>query len=370
MNAMDAFRRIAIAGALLFGIAACSNGGGDGSGDDGEPAADSPPNPEVFQAVNAEARAAFEILGLDGMGLAIYDAAGNKLFESMYGNFSADQRVFIASASKFVTGVTFFRLIDQGLLSLDSTTAELLGWTGAKGTITLRHLLSLKSGLASEHLCTFIAEISLQFCADAIYDTPLLDAPGSRFDYGSTHFTVAGRMAEVATGKSWNTIFADEVITPLGLPADIQYYVQPDNLEPTANPLLAGGLVMSMNEYAVVLQLIFNKGSWQGSQLIKSGLFDLQARDPYPAAEIAGPGPDNLIAHYGLAAWLECDTPATGCAVISSPGLYGFTPWIDRANGYYAIIGMENRDLLENGAAQRLQQRLKPLIVDALGRRQ
>ena len=41
---------------------------------------------------------------------------------------------------------------------------------------------------------------------------------------------------------------------------------------------------------------------------------------------------------YGLASWLHCAAPADGCAVVSSPGAFGFTPWVDRSAGYYAII--------------------------------
>ena len=48
----------------------------------------------------------------------------------MYGNFSADQRVAIASASKLVSGATLFRLVDAGYLTLDTTTGQVLGWTG------------------------------------------------------------------------------------------------------------------------------------------------------------------------------------------------------------------------------------------------
>ena len=69
---------------------------------------------------------------------------------------------------------------------------------------------------------------------------------------------------------------------------------------------------------------------------------------------------------YGLTAWLMCDTPATGCAELSSPGAFGFTPWFDRAAGYYAILGMElDGDQVDNGVvdfAVKLQQQLAPLI--------
>jgi hypothetical protein len=65
-----------------------------------------------------------------------------------------------------------------------------------------------------------------------------------------------------------------------------------------------------------------------------------------------------------------CGTPAAGCAVLSSPGAFGFTPWLDRAAGYYAILGMElDRGAVENGVvdfAVRLQQELEPLIREQL----
>jgi len=342
---------------VLCFMAGCS--GGASGGDDPAPV-------DAFAAVDAEAAATYTSLGISAMGIAIYDRNGDKVFEAMYGTFSPDQRVYIASASKMVSGVTLFHLIDEGVLSLNSSTAQILGWSGEKGTITLRELLSLKSGLADENVCTYVANTTLQSCVDDIYQADLLGAPGTRFDYGSTHLAVAGRMAEVATGKPWNAIFAEQLRSPLNLPADIQYYVLPDNLRNSDNPLLAGGLVMSMNEYAQVLHLVFDKGLWNGVQLINEDLFTLQSIDPYPDAIIGQTPAESPAARYGLTAWLECATPATGCDVISSPGLFGFTPWLDRKNGYFALIGMEDRDLSQRGVAVDLQQRLKPLIVDAL----
>lgn len=73
---------------------------------------------------------------------------------------------------------------------------------------------------------------------------------------------------------------------------------------------------------------------------------------------------------YGLTAWLECDTPATGCAVISSPGAFGFTPWIDRDTGYYAIIGTLNTNSSGKVVKASIDaaQALKPAIRTALGK--
>src|SRR5688572_8889831 len=121
-------------------LAACGGGG-----EDSVPPAT--PLPDSFIAVDRAASEAFNAQGISGMGLAVYDVNGVKRFEKMYGTFAPDQRVAIASSSKLVAGLVLMRLVDQGLLSLDSTTGAVLGWTGPQAAITLRQLLSFTSGL-------------------------------------------------------------------------------------------------------------------------------------------------------------------------------------------------------------------------------
>jgi CubicO group peptidase (beta-lactamase class C family) len=307
------------------------------------------------------------------MGLAIYDAQGVKRFERMYGDFAADRRIAVASASKLVAGLTIMRLVSQGFLSLDSTTGQVLGWTGPQGAITLRQLLSFTSGMEREAPCTLLPDVALADCVVQISQMPLLAAPGTRYDYGSTHLHVAARMAEVATGASWNDVFDAQIRTPLGLGPDLAFYTAPRMALGTTNPLIAGGLRATMNEYARMLALDFQRGVHQGNRLIDDALFDAQASEPYPDAVI-GNSPFAAIAlnfHYGLTAWLECPPPAVNCPVISSPGAFGFTPWLDRASGYYAIIAMEesrSQSQVVSFSVQ-LAQDLKPLIRAAFSGR-
>lgn len=343
---------------VLLSLAAgagCAGGCSDSSGDASD----------RFAAVDEAARSAFEAQGIDGMGLVIYDRDGVEVFERMYGDFSPDRRVAIASASKLISGVTIFELVGEGYLSLDSTTGQVLGWQGDKAAISLRGLLSFTSGLPPEHACTYKSTVTLADCVTTISSMDLVAAPGTRFDYGSTHLAVAGRMAEVATGRDWNDLFAAALRDPLGLPSDIVYYANPLNATGTDNPLLAGGLRMSMNEYERVLHFVFDKGSWQGQQLLDPAVFEVQAVAPYPEAEI-GRSPAGGNARYGLTAWLECDTPATGCSRISSPGVFGFTPWLDRDAGYYAILGMEAPNNRATHFGAKLEHELQPLIEAAL----
>lgn len=319
-----------------------------------------------FAAVDAAMANALAREKISGMSLAIYDAQGRQVFLKNYGDFSPDKRVAIASASKLVSGLTLLRLIDQGKLSLDSTTGQILDWTGEKAHINLRQLLSFTSGLQIKNRCTSSVFSTLEKCVDKIYRADSVAKPGEEFNYSSANLAVAGRMAEVVTGQAWNTIFQTQIAQPLGLPGDLRYYAAPRAKLNPDNPLVAGGLQMSMNDYAKILQLVFDRGEYNGRQLISRELMDAQARNPYPNSRIGKTPSPIANMRYGLTAWLECNTPDTGCEKISSPGAFGFTPWVDREHGYYAILGMQFGVMAHQGFGVKLEQELQPLILKAL----
>lgn len=333
--------------------------------------------PAAWTGVDRLAADAFQHGDVEGMTLLVFDRDDHKVFERSYGRFSADHRVAVASASKLVAATVILRVVAQGKLRLDSTTGEVLHWPEARGAITLRHLLSLTSGLAPNHRCINNPWITLAECVDRIRDDPaaVVAPPGTRFDYGSTHLHVAARMAEVATGKTWDALFDEQLRVPLGLPPEVTFYTLPVIGNGTRNPRIAGGLVASANEYAPLLAIAFHRGTYRGTQWAPAELFDAQAVAPYPNATI-GFSPVTALGvdyRYGLGAWLECTTPASGCSTLSSPGAFGWTPWLDREAGYYAVLAMyrRGRGTGEDGVVAfsvRLAQALKPEIRRALGK--
>jgi CubicO group peptidase (beta-lactamase class C family) len=354
-------------------LAACGGGGGGG------PTAPAPPSPpaagSVWDPVTAAVDAAFARNIVPGLGVAVYAQDGQLLYSRVRGDFALDRNIAVASASKMVSGVAILRLVDRGFLSLDSTTGAVLGWTGPQAAITLRHLLSFTSGLPVSFRigddCTAVLSITLAQCVADLATRPLLAAPGARFDYGSTHLAVAARMAEVITGSSWAQIVTQQLGQPLGWSASVAYYTAPRQQLGTINPLVAGGLRITTQEYARFLGVIYNRGALQGQQLLASALVDQMGVDPYPVAS-TGFSPYErfgLAREYGLTAWLECGTPATGCQDITSPGAFGFTPWIDRNGRYYAIVAMESQDLGEiSQFSVQLSLDLRPLIRAAVAR--
>jgi D-alanyl-D-alanine-carboxypeptidase/D-alanyl-D-alanine-endopeptidase len=365
----DGPQAAADAGGMDGAVAGGDVGAGDLAPDTGVDAA-TDAGAAGWAAVEAALVAGGAAAGVTDFGLVVWDAGDRKIYEHMLGGFTADTRVAVASASKLVSALVLFDVIGRGKLTLDATTAQVLGWTGANGAITLRHLLSFTSGLPREASCTLNAAMSLAACVDSIATTPVVAAPGARFDYGSTHLHVAARMAEVVSGRSWAQLFDESLRVPLSLPEDVAYFTLPRQAVGRMNPLIAGGLRASMNDYGRFLGLAFHKGTLGGVTVGTPALYDAQAREPFPAVTVGyTPFPE---ARYGLGAWVMCEAPGAGCPLVTSPGAFGFTPWLDRDAGYYAILGMQ---LADTGGgdrpaefAMKLLTQLRPLIRAQLGR--
>jgi len=222
------------------------------------------------------------------------------------------------------------------------------------------------------------AAITLAECVETIRQsaTPAKHLAGVHFNYGGSHHQVAARMAEVASGKTWNQLFTEYFAVPLGLDQMVNFYTSAwgQNFQHgIKNPRVAGGFYASINDFAPLLAIVFHYGQYRQQSFISSNSINQMGREPNPNATI-GLSPMARYAkppfRYGLSAWLECDTPATGCNSVSSPGAFGFIPWVDRDQGYYAMIGMYQlaaaSDTRGFDFAARLAQKLKPEINRAM----
>jgi CubicO group peptidase (beta-lactamase class C family) len=345
----------------LCALAACSS--------DPEPGADA--GVDRFAAVTAELEASFPARpdGVDGMTLVIFDAGDQRIYQHAVGDHDTARRQAVASASKLVSALVLMRLIDAGELSLASTTGEVLGWGAGNGVVTVDQLGGFVSGLRPNPLCSYNPNTTLAACVDTISGLAVDAAPGEVFAYGSSHLHVAGRMAEVATGQSWAALAVSELFTPLGLDSpELAYYAAPKRATGADNPLIAGGLRATTDEYAEILALLFHRGRRGGEQLIGGSLMERFVENPYSDAAIdESPYADQGIdVRYGFGSWLECPGAPATCDRVSSAGAFGFTPWVDYAAGYYAILSMESTAAGGSVYSVQLQQRLLPLIEAAL----
>ncbi|HET7231374.1 MAG TPA: serine hydrolase domain-containing protein [Longimicrobium sp.] len=246
-----------------------------------------------------------------------------------FGSERTATRVPIASASKWLTAVAVLTLVDEGKLSLDEPiSVKLPEFQGAAGQITLRQLLSHTSGIASSQLCLLDRGTSLASCTTEIAATPLNYAPGEAFSYGSSSFQVAGRLAEIAAGESWNRLFKHRVADPLGIPS---------TSFSGSNPLLAGGGSSTGDEYARVLRMIATRGSHGGRRILSDTAIAAMARDYVGNAPLAFT-PRNDAHGYGLGAWRDAVDASGAATQLSSPGSSGFYPWVDFKRDIVGIV--------------------------------
>ena len=307
--------------------------------------------------------------------LDVYRQSDGKLVYSRAFGAKAPARtkaIPVASASKWVTSTVILALVADGTLSLDDTTGKWLKWTGVKGTITLRQLLTFTSGLR-DPVCIYNPLTTFKACVDTIRDDGIKSVPGKAFYYAGAHMHVAGRMAEVATGKTFKQLFSAKVGGPAKLHPDVAYYASPKNKSGKLNPLLSGGLVISVADYGAFLAaLVGPKASLLPAKLVAEQRKEQWA--PGTKVEYTPPGAGK--AHYALGCWRQCAKPddVTACdadLVINSAGAYGFVPWHDVKHGYYAVLGAEadsTKDKASEYNVKLMYETLRPLIVKALGK--
>jgi len=348
---------------LCLGLA-CGGGGPD-------PATAQDPWAAVAAAVTA-AQGQFP----EGLYLEVATPAG-VVYSRGAGGFSNTDPVWVASASKWVTSTVLLQLVDQGFLGLDTRTKELLSdrsgnpWSGNLGEATLRHLLGFTSGLRGDVPDSENYSITLDEAVKRIYDDQqsVAFAPGTCFYYSSTHMRVAGRMAEVATGKSWSQIFEEQMRAPMGLSAESIYSGG------SPNPKLAGGLKCTGLEYMRFLVMQLRKGLDGSRRVLSESLVAVQREDGYGPGTSILYSPYRLVLgkdyHYALGNWLETlegGGPSGSDPVTrhSSTGAFGWAPWVAADGSYAALIMTQQPGDGTIVPSEALKGQLDPLIRAAL----
>jgi hypothetical protein len=141
-------------------------------------------------------------------------------------------------------------------------------------------------------------------------------------------FYNGGHMEKHATlfglGGMDNELLSDEIRSQLGADVTLGY----------SQPQLAGGVYMSSSSYALVLRKMLAGQLLMGSML---GAHPVCTNRLTCTAAVIAPIPLEESWHYSIGHWVE-DDPAVGDGAFSSPGAFGFYPWIDASKTYYGVL--------------------------------
>ncbi|MEU3528639.1 serine hydrolase domain-containing protein [Streptomyces sp. NPDC038707] len=159
---------------------------------------------------------------------------------------STADRFRIGSVTKTFTTVVLLQLVDEHRLALDAPVNRYLPGLLPDDRITVRHVLSHRSGLYDYSDDMFAASVSgfeavrkkvftyRQLIALSLRK-PRTNAPGAAYSYSNTNFVVAGLLVEKLTRQPVATAYRNRIIKPLKLTGT--FYVHPDTAIPGRHTL-------------------------------------------------------------------------------------------------------------------------------------
>jgi len=254
------------------------------------------------------------------------------IFERAYGGYTTADAVPIASGTKLLSTLVILALVRDGFFTLETPAGSLLtDWPKDKAGITLRMLLAQTSGLPARADCLETRSATLAGCTQEISRLPLRAPPRKAFIDGGAGFQVAGRMAELASGKPWALLVQTRLMDPLGF--------RTTGFGRTDNPRIAGGAQANAAEYARALRQLLPGATPDllGPSLREAVLADQTGGVPLQQSAFAlAPGRESLRAGFGV---YRDRVASDGRALeVVAQGVFGFTGWVDTERRLVGVL--------------------------------
>jgi len=229
-------------------------------------------------------------------------AFGHLIYDPLSAPMQTNTIFDLASVTKVIATTTATMLCyDRGLFKLDDKVVKYLPKFGKQGkqNITIRNLLLHNSGFPPFKRFFLKYKTSSEVLAD-IYNTKLDYKTGLKMVYSDLGIITLGKIIEKVTKKTLDKFCADEIFLPLGM---TETFFNPpkefkDRCAPTENDtywrhrLLIGevhdeassmlggvsghaGLFSTADDLSKLLQMLLQKGSYQGKQFIISSTVDM-----------------------------------------------------------------------------------------------
>ncbi|KAA0545412.1 beta-lactamase family protein [Bacillus sp. BGMRC 2118] len=166
-------------------------------------------------------------------GLAIAITKGNEtVYEAGFGVTSIEDNGIaitpntlfcIGSLTKPLTGTLLMRLVEENLLELDLPIVNYIPWFQLANKeysqrVTLRMLLSHTAGLP--HIFEKYGDLdsgALKRLVQNLSEETFIFEPGFTWSYSDLGIDIAGYLAEVVTGRSYQELMIEYVFSPLGM---------------------------------------------------------------------------------------------------------------------------------------------------------
>jgi CubicO group peptidase (beta-lactamase class C family) len=195
--------------------------------------------------------------------IIIHEAFG----EGPDGKVTLETATEMASLTKLVTGVMFAQLVDQGLAAIDDPVGKFLPDFPIEGdkAITLRHCFTHTTGLSGHEEWGGLHNPWLE----NVVANQLDRLPVSKVHiYNGMGYDLAGRVMEMAGGKSIFRLMRENFFDPLGLE---NTFLEED---------LGFSTRSTAGDFARIGQLLLNRGSYGNLQFFSPRVFEMMLPKP------------------------------------------------------------------------------------------
>lgn len=213
--------------------------------------------------------------------------------EQYFGDFDKDSLIVSKSLAKPISVIAVGRAISEGhISSLDQPVADFITeWEGTdKAKILVRHLLDMRSGLLPqgqslepEHVLNR-AYMHPRHDEVIMHEYPLVDAPGTRYDYANATAELVAPLIERATGVQYEDWVSNEILKPLGARGG-EIWMNRDGGTPHSGCCI----LLPAETYMRFAVLYLQDGVWDGQQILPAG-FITEVRTATPQNPHTGMG--------------------------------------------------------------------------------
>jgi CubicO group peptidase (beta-lactamase class C family) len=263
------------------------------------------------------------------------------VLERNLGKYNKNTIEPIASCSKWFTSALAMIYIDKGLISVNDTIGKFLPLFTKyhKGFITIRQCLSHTTGIESRqiNLRTILERRQFNSLAEEVNSfasKPLMGEPGKIFAYGNIGLNIVGRILEIVEGKDFKTIFQQNLAVPLGM-RNTTF-----SKSKAVNP--SGGAYSTASDYLNFLVMILNNGVYKSKRILSPNSINEMQVSRTAGLKILYTPPEAEGYEYGYGEWVLQKNKNGESEIVSSPGLFGTFPYIDKSKNYAAILFVKN----------------------------
>ncbi len=180
------------------------------------------------------------------------------------------------SLAKPMTAVAVGRAIALGKIkSLDQPVSEFITeWRNDKqrSKILVRHLLDMRSGFLPQNLALTAEDILNRSYLHPrhdeiiVHDYPMVDEPGTRYEYNNATAEMVALLIERATGQRYAKFISSEVLKRIGAPGGEVWINRPGGLAHSGCCLM-----LPPEAYVRLALLLLQDGLWEGRKLLPNG---------------------------------------------------------------------------------------------------